>query len=43
MHIAAKTNEINSKNKSFKKARCGRNGKLCIDLFPNVLYFALHL
>ena len=36
MHIAAKTNETNTENKSFKKARC-------IYLFPSVLYFALHI
>lgn len=30
MHIVAKTNEINTKNKSFKKGRCCCNGKVNI-------------
>ena len=30
MHIATKTNETNTKNKSFQKARCRCNGKVII-------------
>ena len=30
MHIATKTNEANTKNKYFKIAKCGCNGKVII-------------
>ena len=45
MHIATKTNETKTNNKSLKEAKYRCNRKVIIEkkLFPSVLYFASHL
>ena len=45
MHITTKTSERNTKNKSFKKARCSCNGKIIIMYLaiPKCSYFVLHI
>ena len=41
MHIATKTNETNTKSKSFKKVKCRCNGKVIIIHFQ-VFYILLY-